>query len=147
MANVKNLLNVKGRDIWFVAPSTSIRDALRLMAEKNIGAVPVLEGDRVVGIFSERDYARFVASEDQLLLETPVRNLMTSSVYIVHVTQTIEECMALMTAKHIRHLPVMEGDRLIGMISIGDVVKSLLDEKETVIQGLENYILGRDYSG
>jgi CBS domain-containing protein len=116
------------------------------MAEKNIGAVLVLEEGKIVGIFSERDYARYAASRESLLLDEPVGNFMTRSVYYVSPQQTVEECMALMTAKHIRHLPVLEGDQLVGVISIGDVVKQLLEEKEITIQSLENYIRGRTHT-
>jgi CBS domain-containing protein len=146
MAIVKNLLDNKGRQVWSVTPQTPLRETLKLMAEKNIGAVLVLEEGKIVGIFSERDYARYAASRESLLLDEPVGNFMTRSVYYVSPQQTVEECMALMTTKHIRHLPVLEGDQLVGVISIGDVVKQLLEEKEITIQSLENYIRGRTHT-
>ncbi len=146
MATVSNLLKVKGKDVWTVQSGTQVKDTLRLMAEKNIGAVLVLDGARIVGVFSERDYARHAARRESMLLNEPVDDFMTRAVYYVSPSQTLEEVMALMTSKHIRHLPVLEDDQLVGVISIGDVVKKLMDEKETTIQGLENYILGRDFS-
>ena len=148
MANVNNLLDTKGNAVWSVQTTTTVEQALQLMADKNIGAVLVMEGDQIVGIYSERDYARQAAEADSLLLDRPVSNYMTHSVYFVSPRQTVEECMALMTSRHIRHLPVLEGEtRLVGLISIGDVVKQLLAEKENAIQDLENYIQGRAYSG
>lgn len=146
MATVSNLLKVKGKDVWIVQSGTQVKDTLRLMAEKNIGAVLVLDGARIVGVFSERDYARHAARRESMLLNEPVDDFMTRAVYYISPSQTVEEVMALMTSKHIRHLPVLENDQLVGVISIGDVVKKLMDEKETTIQGLENYILGRDFS-
>ncbi len=148
MATVKNLLKTKGNDVWTVPYTATVKETLKILAEKNIGAVLVLEGEKIVGIFSERDYARFAAQKESLLLDEPVSNLMTRAVYYVSPQQTVDECMALMTSKHIRHLPVLEDEKkLVGLISIGDVVRQLLEEKETTIQGLENYILGREYSG
>ena len=148
MATVKNLLKVKGTDVWTVPISATIKETLHLMADKNIGAVLVLEGGKIIGIFSERDYARNAANKESMLLDETVAEYITRAVYYVSPDQTVEECMALMTTKHIRHLPVLqEQQNLVGLISIGDVVKQLLEEKETTIQGLENYILGREYSG
>ncbi len=146
MATVSNLLKVKGKDVWTVQSGTQVKDTLRLMAEKNIGAVLVLDGAKIVGVFSERDYARHAARRESMLLNDPVDDFMTRAVFYVSPSQTVEEVMALMTSKHIRHLPVLEDEQLVGVISIGDVVKKLMDEKETTIQGLENYILGRDFS-
>ncbi len=148
MANVKNLLDAKGNAVWTVAATVTVRQVLQLMADKNIGAVLVMEDNRIVGIYSERDYARHAVTANALLLDEPVGKYMTHSVYFVSPQQTVEECMALMTAKHIRHLPVLEDEtRLVGLVSIGDVVKQLMVEKETTIQHLENYIQGREYSG
>ncbi len=148
MATVKNLLKMKGNDVWSVPVTATVRQTLKLLAEKNIGAVLVLDSGKIAGIFSERDYARHAARREALLLDEPVIDFMTRAVYYVSPSQTVEECMALMTSKHIRHLPVLEGEQnLVGLISIGDVVKQLMEEKETAIHGLENYILGRDYSG
>lgn len=139
---VQSILREKGDAIWSVEPAATIRQALELMAAQKIGAVLVMEGGSLAGIFSERDYAR-----RGLLLnhgpETPVSELMTSPVFCVAPHQTIEECMSLMTEKHIRHLPVTDGERILGVISIGDVVKELIADQLQHIQGLENYILGR----
>lgn len=142
MKSVKGILQTKGNAVWSVGPDTSVYDALSLMAEKNVGALVVLDGDRVVGIVSERDYARKVILKGKSSKELSVKEIMTTSVVCVRPQQTMEECMALMTDKHIRHLPVLEGDRLVGLISIGDVVKALIAEKEFIIGQLESYITG-----
>ncbi|NOZ27530.1 MAG: CBS domain-containing protein [Chloroflexi bacterium] len=145
MKLVRDILQTKGYDVWSVSPDAMVYEALQVMADKNIGAVLVLEDGEVVGIFSERDYARKVILEGRSSLNTPVREIMTSKVYYVHPGQSLEECMALMTEKHIRHLPVLENGRLIGIISIGDVVKAIISDQKVTIQQLENYILGRGY--
>jgi CBS domain-containing protein len=143
MKTVSDLLQGKGHRVWSVAPETSVYQALELMADKDIGAVLVLEGGRIAGIFSERDYARKIILKGKASRETPVREIMTSNVLFIRPDQSVAECMALMTNKHIRHLPVLAGDELIGMISIGDVVKAIIDEQEFMIEQLENYISGR----
>lgn len=143
MATVMELLNKKGRVVWTVPVTATIREALTLMRQHRIGAVPVMEMGKVVGIFSERDYARSVARTNDLALDKPVRDLMVHPVFIVRPDQNIEECMNVMTAKKFRHLPVMQNDELIGIISIGDVVKQQLDEKSLVIDNLHYYIAGR----
>jgi|UniRef100_A0A7C4PK33 CBS domain-containing protein len=141
MATVRDLLEGKGYDVWTVSPADSLRQTLRLMAEKQIGAVPVVEGGKVVGIFSERDFARHAVDfTDCLDLEIPVRTLMTHPVYYVSPEQTIDDCMAVMTAKKLRHLPVLENGQLIGLISIGDVVKHLLADKQNTIDLLEHFL-------
>ena len=141
MTIVSQLLRTKGHDVWSVSPDTSIYDALKLMSDMNIGAVVVLEQGEVVGIFSERDYARKVVLQGKSSRRTAVREAMTPEVYSVRPADTVETCMALMTDKHFRHLPVLNDDgELVGIISIGDVVKSLLSEKEMVINHLEDYI-------
>lgn len=142
MAIVKFLLQTKGHDIWSIGPDARVYDALKLMDEKNIGALLVLNEGKCVGIISERDYARQVELKARTSKDTLVREIMTEKVIYVRPEQTVEGCMALMTEKHIRHLPVLEGDRLIGIISIGDVVKEIIAEKEFMIQQLENYIIG-----
>lgn len=141
MATVRDLLEGKGYDVWTVSPADSLRQTLRLMAEKQIGAVPVVEGGKVVGIFSERDFARHAVDfTDCLDLEIPVNTLMTHPVYYVSPEQTIDDCMAVMTAKKLRHLPVLENGQLIGLISIGDVVKHLLADKQNTIDLLEHFL-------
>lgn len=143
MSTVAQLLQEKGRAVWSIAPEATVYAALTLMAEKNVGALMVLEGSRVVGIISERDYARKVILKGKLSKDTLVREIMTDKVYFVRPEQTIEECMALMTAEHIRHLPVLADDQLVGVISIGDVVKVVISDKEFLIKQLEHYITGR----
>jgi CBS domain-containing protein len=140
MKTVRDVLRTKGSDISSVRPATTVYDALKLMAEKNIGAVLVLEGERPVGIFSERDYARQVILKGKTSKDTAVHEVMTSRVVFVRPEQNIEECMALMTAKRCRHLPVLEEGKLAGILSIGDVVKAVISEKEFHIAQLENYI-------
>lgn len=139
---VQSILRQKGSQVWWVTPDASILQALELMAERKIGAVLVMEAGSLVGIFSERDYAR-----RGILLnrgpETPISQVMTYPVYCVTPQQTLEECMGLMTEKHIRHLPVADGETILGVISIGDVVKEVIADQAHLIQGLENYILGR----
>jgi len=142
MKPVDQLLREKGSDFWSVIPEATVFKALELMAEKNIGAVLVMEGDHLAGIFSERDYARKVVLEGRSSKDIPVQQIMTSKVVCVRPEQSIEECMALMTDKHIRHLPVIEGDRVVGVLSVGDVVKSLISEQEFIISQLEHYITG-----
>ena len=140
MITVRQLLRVKGRDVWSIAPDATVYDALNLMADKKVGALLVLKGEKLVGIISERDYARKVILKGKSTMETPVREIMTGEVVSVGPQQTIQECMALMTEKRFRHLPVFEEDRLIGIISIGDVVKAIISEQEFMIEQLERYI-------
>lgn len=142
MKIVKDVLQTKGQEVWSVSPDGSVYDALTLMAEKNVGALLVMESDRVVGIISERDYARKVILKGKSSKELAVKEIMTSRVVWVRPEQTMEECMELMTDKHIRHLPVLDEDRLVGLISIGDVVKAIIAEKEFIIGQLEGYITG-----
>jgi len=140
MKTVQQLLESKRQGVAAVAPNTTVLEALRLMAEKEIGAVLVLEGESLAGIFSERDYARKVVLQGKASKDTPVREIMTEKVVCVRPEQTIEDCMGLMTDKRIRHLPVLQSKRVIGVVSIGDIVKEMLVEKEFVIQQLESYI-------
>ncbi len=140
---VQQMLDAKGAALFSVTPETSVYKALELMAQKNIGALLVTDADgTLVGIFSERDYARKVVLQGKSSREIQVREIMTTRVLGVRPEQTTEECMALMTEKHIRHLPVKSGDKLIGVISIGDVVRAMIDEQRFVIKQLENYITG-----
>jgi CBS domain-containing protein len=142
MSSVREILQTKGRATWSVAADDSVYDALKLMADKNIGAVLVTEADELVGILSERDYARKVILKGKASRDTPVREIMTEHVYYVRPDQTSDECLALMTDKHIRHLPVIENEKLVGVISIGDVVKAVISKQEFLIEQLENYITG-----
>lgn len=143
---VSQILKVKGRDVWSIPPQASVLEALQRMAEKEVGALVVIEEGRVVGILSERDYARRVALEGLSSRNTTVRDRMTESVLYVTPENTIEECMALMTDKRVRHLPVLENQELIGIISIGDVVNKMISEQKFTIRELERYIEGKDYS-
>jgi CBS domain-containing protein len=142
MKTVKDILRIKGNDVWSTTPDATVYEALQTMAEKNVGALVVLEADTVVGIMSERDYARKVILHGRSSREIRVREIMTSEIYFVRPAQDIQECMAQMTDKRVRHLPALENDRLVGIISIGDVVKALIAEHESTIKHLEDYITG-----
>ncbi len=145
MSNVREILNKKGNTIWSVSPQDTVNDTLKLMAEKNVGALLVLEGRKIAGIFSERDFARHSAKRSLRTEEVPIKDMMTSRILYVSPTQTTEECMSLMTAKHVRHLPVIEDDKLIGLISIGDVVKQVIEDQKFSISQLEHYVTGGGY--
>jgi CBS domain-containing protein len=140
MQSVGQYLQTKGQQVWSTRPDASVYEALQQMAEKDIGSLLVMEGEKLVGIFSERDYARKVILHGKSSKETLVREIMTSRVAYVHPQQSIEDCMAIMTELHVRHLPVLSGEQVVGVISIGDVVKSIISEQNFVIQQLENYI-------
>jgi CBS domain-containing protein len=143
MKTVGQLLQIKGNQVWSISPDALVIDALKLMAERGIGALIVLDAGQVVGIISERDYARKVSLLGKSSKTTPVSEIMTEKVVYVRPEQTMADCMALMTNKRIRHLPVIEHDQLSGVISIGDVVKEVISEQEFMIEQLENYIIGR----
>ena len=140
MATVQQLLKGKGREVWTLNPDESVLDAIRMMAEKDVGALVVTDGDKPVGIFTERDYARRVILEDRQSKTTPIRDVMSTHIVCASPEQTIEECMAVMTEKRLRHLPVMDGEKLLGIISIGDLVKAIIEEQQHVIAQLEQYI-------
>jgi CBS domain-containing protein len=142
MKTVHQLLESKGRAIVSVSPDAKVIDALRVMADREIGAVLVVDEERLVGIMSERDYARKVVLKGKSSQETHVREIMTERVIYVRPQQTVPECMAVMTNKRVRHLPVLDGDRLVGVLSLGDLVKETISEQEFIIQQLENYIHG-----
>jgi len=142
MITVRDILRQKGNQIWCVSPDTTVFNALGLMAEKNAGALVVLDGESLAGIFSERDYARKVILKGKASKETSVEEIMSAEVTTVDPGQSVDECMALMTDKRIRHLPVVEGEKLVGLISIGDVVKAVISEREFIIKQLESYITG-----
>jgi len=140
--NVRDILREKGTAVYSVSPDDTVYDALKLMAEKNVGALVVLDGDRLAGIISERDYARKIVLKDKLSKETKVKEIMTIEMVIITPAMDLDECMELMTENRTRHLPVVEDDRVLGIISIGDVVKGIMDHKEFLIEQLESYIKG-----
>lgn len=142
MKFVDQLLDGKGRDVWSITPDATVYDALELMAEKRIGALVVLEGEQLAGLFSERDYARKVILQGKSSKGTPVADIMSRRVLCIGPEQTVQDCMAVMTERRIRHLPVVAGGRIVGVVSIGDVVKAVIADQEEVIEHLEHYIMG-----
>ena len=142
MKTVKQILDAKGHDVWSINPDTSVFDAIKMMAEKEIGVLLVTDGGKPVGMISERDYARKVIIKGRSSQETLTKDIMTTAVIYTHPDQSIEECMSLMTEKCIRHLPVIDGEQLLGMISIGDLVKAIIAEQQGMIEQLEHYISG-----
>jgi len=140
MKTVKQLLQGKAPGVCSIGPDAPVIDALKKMAEREVGALVVTEGETLVGILSERDYARKVILHGKSSRDTPVREIMTANVVCVSPQRSVEECMALMTGKRIRHLPVMEGGKMIGVLSIGDLVKEVISEQQTMIAQLESYI-------
>jgi len=140
MKTAAQLLKLKPTGVVAIAPDATVLGALKLLAEKNVGAVLVMDGPRLVGLFSERDYARKVALKGKSPADTPVSEVMTREVVFVTPAHTNEECMALMTDKRIRHLPVVADDRVVGVLSIGDLVKDIISEQQFIISQLENYI-------
>jgi len=145
MATVSDLLKVKGKDVYWISASASVKEALVLMAEKDVGALPVIEKKKLSGIFSERDFARLLAKKDAFPMKTLIQDVMTKELFTVTPTTKCEECMQLMTDKHIRHLPVLEKDQMVGLVSIGDVVKAIISYQKGFIDQLEGYITGRRY--
>ena len=142
MKTVQQLLDAKGQDIYRVQPDDMVLDALKIMEKENIGSVLVEEGDMLVGIFTERHYARNVFLKGRASPKTPIREVMKTEVICVQPEQTVEACMALMTEKRVRHLPVLRDGQLLGVISIGDIVKSIISEQQFTIEQLEHYITG-----
>lgn len=142
MKTVRDILDVKGHNVWRVPFEATVFDALQLMAEKEVGALVVVDGPKPVGIISERDYARKIILLGRTSPTTLVREIMTSHIVYTHPDQPIEECMAIITDKRIRHLPVMEEGKLVGIISIGDLVKTIIAEQKFTIEQLERYITG-----
>lgn len=140
---VSQLLQMKGTQIYAVAPQDSVYEAVRRMSEYGVGALIVLDGEALTGIVSERDYARKVVLQGRQSKETPVADIMTRSVYTATPTQTVRDCMKLMTERKIRHLPVVDGGRVIGMLSIGDLVKQIITTQQAQIEQLQNYIAGQ----
>ena len=146
MKIVSDILNSKSNAITHsVHPGTTVLDALKLMADKGIGALVVLDNSQLVGVFSERDYARKIALMERSSSTTTIGEVMTAHPICVAATDTMEFCMELMTEKHIRHLPVLAGDKLMGMISIGDLVKNIIEDQKAMILQLQNYMRGESY--
>ncbi len=140
MKLVRHILDSKGDEIWHITPEDSVLDAIKLMAEKKIGALLVMEDDNLSGIVSERDYARKVILQGKSSRETPVRDIMTAEVTITNPWETVEQCMSLMTEKRMRHLPVIEDEKVVGVVSIGDLVKAIIADQQFQIEQLESYI-------
>jgi CBS domain-containing protein len=143
MRTVQDILQEKGAKVYTIAPNDTVYEALQLMADKNIGALMVVEGDHVAGLISERDYARKIILKGRFSRDVPVHDIMTVDMVRIGPDEDVESCMELMTNKRVRHLPVFEQERLVGIISIGDIVKAIIEHKEEIIAQLENYIKGR----
>lgn len=143
MRTVRDILKIKGYDVYTITPEATVFTALQSMADKNVGALVVQQDGTVVGLISERDYARKIVLKGKFSKDVPVNEIMTTVVASVHPEEDIERCMELMTHERVRHLPVFEDGRLIGLISIGDIVKAIIENKEEIIKQLENYIKGR----
>ncbi len=142
MNTIHQLLSTKGNTVWSIHPEATVLDAIRLMAEKQVGALLVIDDDKPVGMISERDYARQVILKGRASNTTPVSDIMTKRVTYVPIEQTVQHGLALMTEKRIRHLPVMEDGKVVGVISIGDLVKTIITEQQLTIEELERYIAG-----
>ena len=142
MRQVRHLLEEKGGEVYTIAPEAPVLDAIRLMAERRIGAVPVMRGDTLAGIVTERDYARKVILKGRSSRETPVSEIMTPSPTTVSLGTTVDECMRLCTELRVRHLPAVDDNRLIGIVSIGDLVKAVIDDQAAEIDHLQRYIAG-----
>lgn len=140
MGAVRNILESKGLRVFSITPYTSVFNALEIMVEKNVSSLVVMEDEKLIGIFTERDYARKVILKGKASRETPIGDIMTGNVITVTPDSTIDECMALMTSKFIRHLPVMDADKVVGVVSIGDVVKYIIEEQKFIIENMEHYI-------
>lgn len=140
MTTLRTVLDRKGHRVWSIGPDDSVLDAIRMMADKQIGALLIMDGDALVGIFTERDYARNVFLKGKSSPKTPVRDVMASSVIHARADETVEEAMTVMTRKRVRHLPVFDDDEMIGLVSIGDLVKTVIEEQKHTIEQLENYI-------
>jgi CBS domain-containing protein len=146
MLKVKDILKTKDNNVWSISPQETAYKALEIMAAKNIGALMVIHDGQLVGIFSERDYARKVILKGKSSKETSVGELMTTTVYSIAPNKSIEENMAIMSASHSRHMPVIEDDTLIGVVSLGDIVNSIITSQKIEIQDLKNYIAGGEYT-
>jgi len=142
MTTVRQLLDQKGKTIWSIAPDATVFDAVAKMAEKNVGSLLVMGDDKLIGIITERDYSRKVVLKGKTSPTIPVRDIMESEVIVVLPEQSVEQCMAIMTEKRVRHLPVVQGDKPIGIVSIGDLVKSIISDQKFIIDQLEHFIHG-----
>ncbi len=140
MKLIKYILDSKGSDVWAIGSNDSVLEAIKMMAEKKVGALLVIDGKQLSGIVSERDYARKVILQGKSSEKTPVKDIMTANVISANPTQTVEECMELMSDNRIRHLPVLDGQKIVGVLSIGDLVKAIIDEQQFTIKQLKNYI-------
>ena len=142
MTTVRQLLDQKGKNIWSIRPDATVFDAIAKMAEKDIGSLVVMDGDKLVGIITERHYARDIVLKGKASPATPVRDIMERRVIIARPDQSVEQCMAIMSEEHVRHLPVFDGKKPIGIVSIGDLVKSIIGDQKFTIDQLEHYIQG-----
>lgn len=142
MTTVRQLLDQKGSKVWSIHPDAAVFDAIAKMAEKDIGSLVVMDGEKLVGIITERHYARNVVLKGKTSPATPVRDIMERRVIIARPEQFLEQCMALMTEERVRHLPVLEGEKLVGIVSIGDLIKSIIGDQKFIIDQLEHYIHG-----
>ena len=140
MITIRHLLDTKGYAVWSISPNATVYEAIELLAEKDIGAVLVMDGNKLLGILSERDYARRLILKGRMSQDTEVNVIMTSDVHTLGPDNTLEDCMALMTQKHVRHIPIMEDDKVLGVISIGDAVNATIANQEFLIEQLEKYI-------
>ena len=145
MITVKDLLNRSGGSMVLVEPGDTVYRALQLMAENNVGSVMICHGNKMLGIFTERDYCRKIILMGRSSLNTPIQDIMTKKMITVQPNQSLEDCMELMTKYHIRHLPVQEGENMIGVVSMRDVMETIISSKQSTIDQLQNYILGTDY--
>ena len=142
MHNIRDILRTKGTVIWSVAPEDTVLEAIRLMAKRGVGALPVMKGDQLVGVFSERDYSRKVILQGLRSQDTPVGTVMSAPVLTISPDATVQQGLSMMTEKYIRHLPVTDGSGVIGVVSIGDLVKAVIEDQKALIEQLERYITG-----
>ncbi len=142
MHNIRDILRTKGTVVWSVAPEDTVLEAIRLMAKRGVGALPVMKGDQLVGVFSERDYSRKVILQGLRSQDTPVGTVMSAPVLTISPDATVQQGLSMMTEKYIRHLPVTDGSGVIGVVSIGDLVKAVIEDQEALIEQLERYITG-----